>query len=72
LFLPLSFFPAALAYLARFAFDSEMAFFAVLAFEAVAALVVYRIALESAVGFAEGEKETIVASLSSGTGPIAG
>ena len=68
--LPLSFVPAAFAYLARFAFDSEMAFFAVLAFEAVVGLVVYRIALESAVGFAEGEKETIVAALSAGTGPI--
>jgi hypothetical protein len=47
-----------------------MAFFAVVAFEAVAGLVVYRIALESAVGFAEGEKETMVAALSAGTGPI--
>ena len=70
--LPLSFVPAAFAYLARFAFDSEVAFFGVLAFEAIAGVVIYRIALESAIGFAEGKRETIVAALSSGTGPIAG
>ncbi|HLH39150.1 MAG TPA: hypothetical protein VKX39_08375 [Bryobacteraceae bacterium] len=70
--LPLSFVPAALAYLGRFAFDSELAFFAVLAFEAVAGLAVYRIALESASGFAEAQKETMVAALCAGTGPIAG
>jgi hypothetical protein len=69
--LPLSFVPAAFAYLARFAFDSEAAFFGVLALEAIAGFVAYRIALESAIGFAEGKRETIVAALSSGTGPIA-
>ncbi|HEY7334681.1 MAG TPA: hypothetical protein VH639_07345 [Bryobacteraceae bacterium] len=68
--LPLSFFPAAFAYLGRYAFDSELAFFAVLAFEAVAGIVVYRIALDSAVAFAEREKESMVAALSVSAGPI--
>jgi ABC-2 type transport system permease protein len=69
---PIAFLPAALAYLARWAFASEAAFFAVLAFDAVVGIVVYRIALDSAVKAAERGKETFVAALAAGDGPIAG
>lgn len=68
---PVAGIPAGLAYLARWAFDSEVAFFLVLAFDAVVAVIVYRIALQSAVEAAERIKESMVAALSSGEGPIA-
>jgi ABC-2 type transport system permease protein len=69
---PIAFAPTALAYLARWAFDSELAFFAVLAFDAVAGVVVYRVATQSAVQSAERLKETFLAALAAGDGPIAG
>jgi ABC-2 type transport system permease protein len=68
---PLAFLPATLAYLARFAFDSEAAFFGVLAFDAMVGAVVYRLALDSAVESAEEKREAIVAALSRGQGPVA-
>jgi ABC-2 type transport system permease protein len=69
---PIAFLPAALAYLARWAFSSETAFFAVLAFDAVVGGVVYLVALESATKAAERTKEKFVAALAAGDGPIAG
>ena len=69
---PLASVPAGLAYLARYAFRSEAAFFGVLALDAVVGTIVYRLALESAVESANGMKEKIVAALSAGEGPIAG
>jgi ABC-2 type transport system permease protein len=69
---PIAFIPAALAYFARWAFDSELAFFAVLAFDAAAGVVAYWIALESAVKAAERTKESFVAALAAADGPIAG
>jgi len=68
---PVASIPAGLAYLARWAFDSEIAFFGVLAFDAVVAVIVYRIALQSAVDAAQRLKESMIAALSSGEGPIA-
>jgi ABC-2 type transport system permease protein len=68
---PVASIPAGLAYLARWAFDSEIAFFGVLAFDAVVAIVVYRIALQSAVEAAQRLKESMITALSSGEGPIA-
>jgi ABC-2 type transport system permease protein len=68
---PLASIPAGLAYLARWAFDSEMAFFLVLLFDALIAVVVYRIALTSAVEAAERLKESMISALSEGDGPIA-
>lgn len=68
---PIAFVPAGLAYLARWALDSEAAFFAVLALDAAVGAIVYRIALESAVESAERSKEKIVAALSAGEAPIA-
>ena len=67
---PVAFIPAGLAYLARWAFQSEVAFFAVLFVDAVIALVVYRIALQSAVEAAENIKESMIAALSASEGPI--
>ncbi len=69
---PVASIPAGLAYLARWAFDSEVAFFGVLAFDAVIAIIVYRIALHSAVEAAQRLKESMITALSSSDGPIAG
>jgi ABC-2 type transport system permease protein len=68
---PVASIPAGLAYLARWAFQSELAFFVVLAFDAVVAMIVYRIALQSAVEAAERLKESMIMALSAGDGPIA-
>jgi ABC-2 type transport system permease protein len=68
---PVAFIPVGLAYLARHVFESEWAFFGVLAFDAAAGFVAYRIALESAAEAAERLKERMIASLSAGVGPIA-
>ncbi len=68
---PLAYIPAGLAYLARYAFNNEAALFAVLAFFALVGVVIYRIALDSAVQLAERQRERILAALSAGEGPIA-
>jgi ABC-2 type transport system permease protein len=68
---PVAFTPVALAYLARYAFDSQLAFFAVLAFDLTIGLVFYKIALESAVSTAEQTREEMISRLSQGAGPIA-
>jgi len=69
---PIVFVPVALAYVAQWAFDSELAFFGVLALDAAVAGVIYKIALESAVGTAERRKEEMIAALSAGEGIIGG
>ncbi len=72
---PVAFIPVALAYLARWALAGEWAawgFFGVLALDAAAGAVVYRIALQSAVQAAERSKEQMIAALAAGDGPIAG
>jgi ABC-2 type transport system permease protein len=67
---PIAFLPVGLAYLARYAFASEGAFFAVLAADAALAAVVYKLSLDSAVLAAERLKEPMVTALSRGDGPI--
>ena len=62
--------PLVLAYAARYAFESEAAFFGVLALAAVFGGIVYRLALDTAAGMAEQRKELIVAALSGGSGPV--
>ncbi len=69
---PVAFLPAGLAYLARYAFNNEAAFFGVLALDAIAGVIVYRIALDSAVASAEQMREQIVSALAAGDGPISG
>lgn len=71
---PVAFIPVALAYVARWAFPEEWSqwgFFGVLAFDALVGLIMYRIALDSAVDAAERTKEKMIIALSAGDGPIA-
>jgi len=67
---PIAFVPVGLAYLARYAFTSEAAFFGVLAFDAAIGAAVYKLSLDSAVAAAEQLKEKMVTALSRGDGPI--
>ncbi len=71
---PIGFVPAGFAYLARWAFDAhaDLAFFGVLAFDALVGIVIYKLALDAAVAAAEDRKEQMIAALSGGEGPIAG
>ena len=68
---PVAFFPVSLAYLARYAFDSQLAFYGVLGFDAALGAVVYKLALDSAVTASERGRERMIAALSQGDGPIA-
>jgi ABC-2 type transport system permease protein len=63
--------PVALAYLARYAFDSELAFYGVLATAFAVAGLTYRVSLDSAVSTAERRREEILAALARGDGPMA-
>ena len=67
---PVAFLPVGLAYLARYAFASEGAFFAVLAADAALGAIVYKLSLDSAVLAADRLKEPMVTALSRGDGPI--
>ena len=62
--------PVALAYLARYAFASEWAFFGVLLIAAAIGATTYSFSMESAVKLAEERKEQIIQRLSQGEGPI--
>jgi ABC-2 type transport system permease protein len=68
---PIVFVPVGLAYLARYAFDSELAFFVTLALDAAIGAVVYKLSLDSSVAVAGQLKEQMVTALSRGEGPIA-
>jgi ABC-2 type transport system permease protein len=68
---PVTFAPILLAYLARYAFESEAALFVVLGLDAIAGVIVYRLALDSAVNTADLTRESMIAALSTGDGPIA-
>lgn len=70
LLFPVSLAPVALAFVARYAFGSEWAFFAVLVLGAALGMVVYRFCMQSAVSAAERRKEQIIATLSQGEGLI--
>jgi ABC-2 type transport system permease protein len=69
---PVALAPVALAYLARYAFESEWAFFGVLLFAMMLGAIVYSYSMGSAVKAAEERKEQIITALSRGEGPIAG
>lgn len=62
--------PLFLAYAARYAFDSEAAFFGVLAVAAIFGATTYKVAMDSAVEMAEAKKESILSALSQGQGPV--
>ena len=68
---PLALLPVFLAYLARYAFDSEMAFGVVLALAAAIGGMMYWLGMESAVKTVATRREQILADLSRGEGPIA-
>ena len=68
---PLALIPVALAYLARYAFDSEWAFFGALLGGAALGGIVYSYSLGSAVRASEQRQEEIITALSRGDGPIA-
>jgi ABC-2 type transport system permease protein len=68
---PMALLPVLLAYGARYAFESEMAFYVMLAFAGGLGVVVYWLALESAGLAAERRKEEIITELSRGDGPVA-
>jgi hypothetical protein len=59
-----------LAYAARYAFESDIAFYAVLAFDIGIGIVVYWVAMDSALDTAQLRKEDIVSVLSRGEGPL--
>jgi ABC-2 type transport system permease protein len=67
---PVSLIPVGLAYLARYAFHTELAFFGVLLVAATLGGLVYALAMESVVKAAGERKEQIITALSRGEGPI--
>jgi ABC-2 type transport system permease protein len=67
---PVALAPIALAYLARYAFSTEWAFFGVLLFGAIVGAIVYSFSMDTAVKASEKRKEEIIAALSKGAGPI--
>ena len=67
---PLFAVPVALAYLARYAFETQLAFAAVLGISFVLAMIVYWVALDSATEIATRQKEPMLAALSQGEGLI--
>jgi ABC-2 type transport system permease protein len=68
---PVALLPVGLAYLARYAFDSELMFGIVLAGSAVLGGVFYWMALDSAVTSAATRREQLVALLTTSDGPVA-
>ena len=67
---PLALTPVLLAYLARYAFDAQWAFFAVLLAGAALGGTVYSYSMAAAVKAAEQRREEIINALSQGEGPI--
>jgi ABC-2 type transport system permease protein len=62
--------PIGMAYLARFAFDSSLAFWAMLALGGLFAWIVYRVSMDSVLDAANSRKEIIISELSQGDGPV--
>jgi ABC-2 type transport system permease protein len=63
--------PIALAYGARYAFDSETAFYVVLLMDFIIGVLLYSIALDSSTQTGEANKESIVMTLAKAEGPMA-
>ena len=62
--------PIALAYLAEYAFETPWAFYGVMGFNLLIAVIVYLVAMDSAVETAAARRESIVTALSQGEGPV--
>jgi hypothetical protein len=67
---PVAMLPVFLAFLARYALDSQTVFYVTLALAAALGVAIYWMALESAVAAAHSRRETILAELSRGEGPL--
>lgn len=67
---PVALTPIGLAYWARYVFDSEVVFFALLGVAAIVGAVVYWVALDSAVKTALQRKESILEELGRSAGPL--
>jgi ABC-2 type transport system permease protein len=67
---PVSLLPVLLAYMARYGFGSDIAFYLVLGFAGLVGGALYWIAMDSAVATAMKHRERILHDLSSGEGPI--
>ncbi|MBS1859491.1 MAG: hypothetical protein JST11_29220 [Acidobacteria bacterium] len=67
---PLGLVPVGLAYLARYALASTLAFYVALAAAAAIGAMVYWIAMDSAVSAAAARRERMIADLSVGEGPV--
>ncbi|HWQ52651.1 MAG TPA: hypothetical protein VN442_03130 [Bryobacteraceae bacterium] len=67
---PLALLPILLAYAGRYVFESELLFYAIMAFAAALGVAVYWIAMESAVKTAWVRREQIIAELSKTAGPV--
>jgi ABC-2 type transport system permease protein len=70
LIFPVAGFPLLLAYLGRYAFESDFVFIGLLGFAAVLGVIVYWIAMDSAVVAANRRREQIVGELSRSEGPV--
>ena len=68
---PVTLLPVLLAYLARYAFSSQLAFDLVLVLAGALGAAIYGMAMESAVSAARQRREIILAELSRGEGPVA-
>jgi ABC-2 type transport system permease protein len=68
---PIALMPVFLAYLARYAFDSETAFALILGFAGALGGVVYWLGMESAIKSIAAGRERILSDLSRGEGPVA-
>jgi ABC-2 type transport system permease protein len=62
--------PISLAYLARYAFESQAAFFAVLGATAVVGMIFQHVAMDTAIEATVEKKEKILTALAQGDGPI--
>jgi ABC-2 type transport system permease protein len=67
---PFTLVPVVVAYLARYAFDTEWAFFGVLLFAGGVGVLMYFYSMQSALKAAVDRREQIIGALSSGEGPI--
>lgn len=67
---PITLAPVVVAYMARYAFDTEWAFFGVLLFSGVVGVLIYSYSMQSALKVAVDRREQIISALSSGESPI--
>jgi ABC-2 type transport system permease protein len=67
---PVTLAPVAFAYLARYAFNTEWAFFGVLLFGGMLGVLLYFYSLQSVLKAAVDRREQIITALTSGEGPI--